>query len=228
MDLDLNSLAFWFPKLADAGLRVPRTEIVTTNVELVELLDGNKPAGFDAFVSELETAAATIGFPCFLRTGHGSGKHEWQDTCYVATRAEVVPHLVALVDWSHSVDLWGLPTDVWAVRELIATQPLFHAFNGMPITREVRLFVRDEAVEHVQGYWPEDAINGADQADWRERLAAAQTFDAPTLAEVRDIACRAVAAVGGGYWSVDCLEGEAGQWWLTDMALGERSFRYGD
>lgn len=237
--VDRNSLAFWFPPLEAAGLPVPRTEIVTTEVELVSLLDGQLPEGFESFLAELGAAAERIGFPCFLRTGHGAGKHEWAQTCFLADRASLPGHVAALVDWSYSVDFFGLPTDVWVVRELIATAAQFHAFTatgapgqGMPITREFRLFVEagpagEASVSHIQSYWPADAIRAPSAPDWEERLAAISVLEPAERAALVALALAAVNALGGSDWSVDLLQAADGRWWLTDLAEAERSFRYG-
>jgi hypothetical protein len=48
----------------------------------------------------------------------------------------------------------------------------------------------------------------------------------PHDTSLRELAIEAVEAVGGGYWSVDFLRDRDGKAWLTDMAEGERSFRY--
>lgn len=230
MSDDRNDLAFWFPKVEAAGLRVPRTVIVQTEADLSLLLDGETPDGFARFAVDLEDAAREIGYPCFLRTGHGSGKHEWDRTCNVRHFNDLIPHVAALVEWSHLVDLMGLPTNVWAVREMIPTAPLFTCagYRGFPVTREFRMFVRDGKVEHTQPYWPPDAVaNGRpDVDDWADRLERASRATTAEYAGMMWTALAAAEAAGGGYWSVDLLQDDAGEWWLTDMAEGARSFRW--
>lgn len=230
MNEERNSLAFWFPPLERAGLPVPKTRIVTTDVSLIDVLDGVEPDGIGEFIIELSRAADEIGFPCFLRTAYGSGKHDWVDTCYVAERGCLLRHICALVEWSNLVDICGLPTDTWVVRELIETVPLFHAFSGFPVTREFRLFVRDSEGEGIYPYWPADALvpGKPDNPDWRTLLAEVSTYKLDEASELLSLALRAVDAVGGGYWSVDFLQDKAGKWWLTDMADGDRSYRPGD
>jgi hypothetical protein len=228
--IDRNSLAFWFPPLEAAGLKVPKTRIVETDCDLLALLDGETPPGWAQFVADMENAAKDIGYPCFLRTGHGSGKHQWDRTCNVRHFNDLVPHISALVEWSALVDLMSLPTNVWAVREFIPTAPLCicEAYGNFPVVREFRLFVRDDKVEHTQPYWPPDAVEVGrpDAQDWAERLAAASKATQLEYAGMLWTALAAVDAVGGGFWSVDLLQGADGDWWLTDMAEGDRSFRW--
>lgn len=232
---DHNSIMFWFPPLARAGLPVPPTEIVETDLDLSYMLDGlGAPPTFEddyaSFLIELLGAADKVRYglgPFFLRTGHGSGKHDWESTCFVQSHHSLGDHVFHLVEWSHLVDLMGLPTDTWAVRALIPTAPLFYAFNGkMPITREFRLFARDEKITHLQPYWPPASIQKPDDEEWSMKLALASVIDETDARTLRELALEAVAAVGGGFWSVDFLEDRSGNWWLTDMAEGERSFKW--
>lgn len=226
--VDRNCLSYWFPPIEAAGLPVPTTRIVRTDVELVDLLDGRKPEGYDDFLRELFWAGNEIGGrPFFLRTGHGSGKHDWRETCYV-DEGNLGWHVSRLVEWSHTADMFGLPHEVWAVRRLLRTAPLFHAFGkGFPVTREFRVFIREDEIEGVYPYWSAEAIaeGEPDTDDWRDRLAAASTLSDDDAEEIGMLAGTASAAVGGGYWSIDFLSDIKGKWWLTDMAKGNRSFK---
>lgn len=225
---DRNCLSFWYPPIAKAGLPVPETIIVQREEGLEGLIDGKLPAGWDEFMQALDDAVYRLGPPVFLRTGHGSAKHDWKDTCFVDDRKTLDEHVSRIVEWSVLSDIMGLPTNVWAVRKLIDTEPLFYAFHGrMPITREFRLFVRDRKVEHIQGYWPPDSIIEPSDENWEELLTLASKLW-PHDTALRELGIEAVEAVGGGYWSVDFLRDREGKAWLTDMAEGERSFRYGD
>jgi hypothetical protein len=58
---DPNCLSYWFPKIEAAGLPVPRTEIVTTDVILFGVLMGEQPKGYDGFLVELRQAVERIG-----------------------------------------------------------------------------------------------------------------------------------------------------------------------
>jgi hypothetical protein len=229
---DVNDLAFWFPLIEEAGLPVPETRIVKTDCELADLLDGNDPEGFWPFIGELHEAALEIGGPpFFLRTGHGSGKHEWRNTCFVDSRhTDILAHHVAsLVEWSHLADMMGLPHQTWVVRKMIDTQPLFRcaAWQGFPVTREFRVFIRDDEFEAIYPYWPADAVaEGRPTVPyWRQSLKAAAALSDDDNEELPFLAGMASGAVGGGYWSIDFLQDRHGKWWLTDMADGDRSFR---
>jgi hypothetical protein len=228
---DLNCISYWYPRLEEAGVLVPRTEIVRTDAELLDLLDGRTPAGFEKLIEDLGWAARKVGgAPLFLRTGHTSGKHDWDRTCYVPDLGVLGWHITALVEASANADMFGLPTQVWAVRELLNTRPLFHcrAYGMFPVVREFRCFVRDGNIEHLQPYWPPRAVAQGDPTvgDWFSALKEASQVQGLELDMFKEIVGKASPAVGGGYWSMDLLQDRAGTWWLTDMAEGDRSYRY--
>jgi len=154
MDDKLTCLSYWYPRLEAAGLPVPRTTIINAPKDIINILDGHTPEGWTDFESALQSACYNHGLPCFLRTGYGSGKHQWGETCYVTDPNTIADHVYHLVEWSELVSMIGLPYDVFAVRTLIKTRPVFKAFLGFPVTREFRVFARDGAVEHTQPYWP--------------------------------------------------------------------------
>jgi hypothetical protein len=230
-DFERNCLSHWFPLIEAAGLPVPRTTIIRAEHDLTCMLDGEKPEGWDEFHALVQAACYDHGLPCFLRTGQGSGKHEWSDCCYVTDAEKIGRHIAALVEWSHSVDMFGLPHDVWAVRDLIPTKPLFvcERYGGFPVVREFRLFMHSGQmrIDWLQPYWPPPAVEqgGPDREDWREILDEANVLSDAEFKELNIKAFNAVQAVGG-YWSVDFLQAADGEWWLCDMALGERSYRW--
>lgn len=221
-------LADWFPRLVEASIPVPRTRIVRAPADLIALLDGETPAGFGAFLAELEAAGDEIGYPLFLRTGFGSGKHDWVDTCLVTSADDLGQHVFALVEWSEMVDVMGLPTTTWAVRELLPTDPAFTAFSGhLPITRERRYFVEDGRVVGYHPYWPPFAIESPSVSDWEVRLSALNEMPPEEVSELTALAERVSTAVPGA-WSVDFLHVPDRGWLCIDMAHTARSFIWRD
>jgi hypothetical protein len=227
---DVNCLSYWQPRLEQAGVLVPRTTIIRAATDLTVLLDGLAPEGWAEFHALVQAACYDHGLPCFLRTGQGSGKHDWCATCFVTDAENISRHIGALVEWSHLVGIVGLPHDVWAVRDLIQTKPLFtcHRYNNFPVTREFRVFVENGEVTHLQPYWPPGAVDEGepDEEDWKEKLAAISELEHDDEWQVRELAERAWSAMEGQDWSVDLLQDVHGRWWVIDMALAERSFRW--
>lgn len=223
----LACLSYWFPVIRDLGLPVPRTQIVRTDVKLIELVDGRQPKGLGEFIIALAQEAEVIGLPLFLRTGQTSGKHDWRNTCRVEKISDLLQHVVNLVEFSEMVDLRGLDTDVWALREFLHTEAAFIAFNGMPITTERRYFVENDTLVCHHPYWPVEAIEGeTDVPDWRARLQQINQ-EGVEVEELGRMARLAGSALHGK-WSVDFLFTTDRGWVLTDMAPAQQSWHWPD
>jgi len=223
----LNDLRYWYPKVKDI-VKTPDTVIVEADgIEFIHMLDGNPVKGWDSFLHRMWEAVRQIGgTPCFLRTGHTSGKHQWKDTCYLTDMDCLPEHIYNLVEFSFIADFWGLPLDTWAVRKLLPTEPVFTAFYGdMPITRELRLFVKDGKIVHWQPYWPAAAIKGhCKDPVWLERMPSIQSFSESELWDL-SIQTIAINKAVPGYWSVDWLHTKTG-WYMIDMAIGDMSYKW--
>lgn len=223
-----NNMVYWYPLLKQIRMRVPDTIFVHSgNCDLLSLSDGKDPKGLELFMGRLEEVIKEIGMPCFLRTGMMSGKHSWKDTCYIDKLDDLKSHIASLVEESCIANIAGLPFDfsIWAVRKLISTTPLFTAFYGdMPITRERRLFIRDGKLECNHPYWPKESFEG--EENWTQDLQDELDFiDTPDQEELKQMA-EYVGKYFTGYWSLDFLQDRDFNWWLTDMAVGERSYHY--
>lgn len=221
MKNNLNSLHFWYPQI-EGIVPTPKTTIITTDLDLCPLLDGKDVPGATDLVNQLEAAAEAMGFPCFLRTGLTSGKHEWLDTCFIDRKGVLGRHMMALIEYSEMADMIGLPYKVWVVREMLPTKPIGTIYQGMPVCREFRAFVSDAKLLCIHPYWPEGVFKGNVPEGYNEMCR----IDDSTRAWVGALARQAGKAVGGA-WSVDCLETERG-WFVTDMAVMEDSWHWPD
>lgn len=226
--IDRNCLSYWFPIIEKAGLPVPKTEIFRTDAKLWELCDGIVPEGIEPLIAQIGDSGDRLGWPCFLRTGHTSGKHDWERTCFLPSREAIPAHMGALVEYSEMASIIGLPSSVWVVREMLPVHPLYRCtrFHGMPVVPEVRAFVDGERVAYIQPYWPEGALEQGqpDCENWRDTYRLEHSIRTSQRLCCEDLASRAGKAVGGR-WSVDLLQTDRG-WYLTDMALAEESFGY--
>lgn len=235
-----NSLGYWYPRLQGLNLPLPETyvqELGTDGGILIGVLDGDQHAEevFTALVRVMQGWCKTVGYPAFMRTGHTSGKHSWAHTCFVEAEEYVATHIAALIEESECSGMFGLPLDCWVVRKMIPTVPLFYCngYAGFPVVREFRVFATGVETYHIQPYWPEEAVEEGlpSREDWQGRLTVANRLDLSTknyLSHLAILAARGVADNDEELWSVDFLQAEDGEWWLTDMALGADSFRYGD
>jgi hypothetical protein len=233
-------MAYWWPHLQRCatftGVRLPRTTLVRAAGSVAETIYNRPCAHFDPLVADLQKAAEEFGYPCFLRTGHGSGKHEWQRTCHVPDAASMAAHVLALIEWSECVDMFGLPTETWVVREMLPLVTSFVAFHGrMPINKERRYFFDDgpgatsapRVVCH-HPYWPEAAVADGlpETADWKKSLAQLNEETPEEIALLTAMTERLVATFDHGAWCIDWAQAVDGTWYPIDMAEARRAFHW--
>jgi hypothetical protein len=233
--LDKTSMSYWFPLIEAAGLPVPKTKFVemtdTCRRMIWDLFDG-KSSGDSAtepFFERVAQAAAEMGYPCFFRTDHTSGKHSWKKTCYLAKPEDIPNHVANIAEFSECAGMMGIPWDTWAVREFLPTIPygVCPRYDDFPVCKEFRFFVNEGDVICWHPYWPLSALqDGGWEVDADEAIAYSELchIDYENLMALKDIASRAGVACGGS-WSVDLLETERG-WVLTDMAEAHKSYHW--
>lgn len=218
----MNSITFWLPRLQNLNFPVPKTIIVNADIDLGHLLDGKLLKGSERFFKELGRAIEIVGFPAFLRTEMTSNKHDWKNSCFIKNeKVNLASHVRNLIEMSHiaSIDR-GMDYNFFAVREFIETEKVFNYFDGrMPITKEVRVFVRDGKIECKHPYWPEDIFEGITKKKIAKVRELSKEDDKTT-----DQMASYVSKLFSGYWSIDLLKAKNGEWYCTDMAIGEKSW----
>ena len=234
-----NSLSFWFPILKDMGVNVPETIFIDINkydkncVNILkkmfwmeEITESDKKS-LGQFVSTMKYLGNKIGYPLFLRSGQTSYKHEWLDTCFVPDAESMPQHIQNIAEHSFMANMHGgWPVNVWVLRKLIETEPIFTAFNGFPVTKEFRIFFRDHKIECIHPYWPEESIKGhTEDDDWRVKLRAINRLSKHENDELVKMST-AIAQKFEGWWSLDWLKGKDKKWYAIDMALGEDSYHF--
>ena len=234
--MNKTCLSYWFPILEAAGLPVPKTTILKMPEEcrkqIWSLFDGDagQSAAAHKFADEVANAAKEFGFPAFLRTGQFSGKHEWARTCYLPGYESTLSHMVALAEFSEMVDILGLAWDVWVVREMLPTKPIavLPRYEGFPLVREVRCFIRGGEVVCWHPYWPTEAIAQGGIGDLAAIEAIAYSAHRFDESEFMPLAKRCAEAFkDDDAFSVDLLPTERG-WYVTDMAEAYRSYHWPD
>lgn len=235
---DPNSMCLWWPKIIDLGIPVPKTTIAQTPDECPDLLnqwmwaaigesDEGIPSGWGVWFQRVQELADSIGYPLFVRTDLFSGKHGWNRTCYVPAADGLERHLLWIVHDGELASFIGMRHRAVVLREYLLLDPPFRAFEGMPVARERRYFVRDGEVICHHPYWIADAMRwyaGTPKPrDWERDLAALNEERAAEVKLLTEYATR-VAAIMDGYWSVDFACAHDGTWYLIDMARGENSW----
>lgn len=217
-----NDLAFWFPRLVEAGIPVPRTEIVYADErKLWPMLDGEESPELEPLAERIASAVEKIGgYPCFLRTGQTSGKHYWNEMCHLPSVESIPQRIYNLSEFSACAGFLGLPFGTWVVRELLPVKPFFHAFQGMPMTRERRCFVNEGKLVCAHPYWPIETIQGASDEEIEILRLDNEEMKMPDLELIER-----AAALFEGAWSQDWLWTERG-WMMIDMAIASDSFHW--
>jgi hypothetical protein len=228
----LTSLSYWFPRVKDLGITVPRTEIIPCDP--MELLQGTYS---EEFIIQLIDAASRIGYPVFMRTDLCSGKHNWKNTCFVPDQDALIRNLYPLAEFNELADICGLPYTSIVLREFLNLEIGFEAFPGkMPINKERRYFIRDGEILCHHPYWPLEAFRGGsihvdrlidsgENKEWREKLNDLNREDPEEIALLTSHA-RQVSHALPGFWSVDFAKTKNGPWYLIDMAVGQASYHW--
>lgn len=247
----LNDMSFWFPIIDRLGrfskmpdmkithtesggfesietpkdfiLHIPETKIFYAPNEIGYIVDGVKTPEFDRLVKDVTEAHEQFGEESFLRTGQTSNKHEWVNTCHLTKDSNISDHIARLIEFSMMVDL---PFTTFVVRKMIPTNSITVAFEDMPIAREIRMFVQKGEVICAHPYWPEEAFRTGVYTDDKvtdEQISKLQEM--PDMVELNKLG-EYISKSFAFAWSVDFLQDISGNWWLTDMALGNSSYHF--
>lgn len=234
----VTSLDYWFPKIEAAGIPVPKTILIPTDVDLHHFMDAQRPPRLDELIAPIREAILKVGCPAFLRTGYTSGKHDFRRSCFVesADPDAIARHIYGIYEYSEMTQITGLPLDLWVVREYLNVHALFTAFNGLPIAREFRIFCEKGMPTQYQPYWPEGAISdhsnygGSLPDDWRDRLRDLNTISVGELWMLHNMS-QSAASIDGLVehdWSIDWLWTVDRGWVLIDMAEKRHSYHSPD
>jgi len=228
----LNSIFTWLP-LVEKVVPTPRTVLIPEEpkVDPSAALSGRPDAGFKHLVDAASLTAAKMGFPIFIKTGQVANKHDWKNSCYV-TNFDQIPKAIANLLEFTEMQMFGPSFDGIAVRQFLKLDYRFHAFNGFPVAREFRFFIKNGEVQCRHPYWPASSLQEVTSKHWLKKLRAMQGLGSGEQ-KILDLysrkISRAVESLGApdNYWSLDfCIDAEQNNWWLTDMATGDESYHY--
>lgn len=228
-DFNPNSALYWLDAAEEAveyaDVETPETRLVAFDfMDSLPLLDGDVPESFP--VGELDRAACDLGWPVFIRTDLTSAKHSGASAVRARDADDVMPIAKTLVEDSA---MKTMQPASFLVREWIDIEHEFTAFDGLPIGTELRVFAAADTVLCEHYYWPADAIEQPDHAEWSDLRDTHASVSAPT--GVRHVAQKAASRASRHprldpleVWSVDFARDDSGTWWLIDMALAANSW----
>lgn len=228
---DYTRMGYWWPLVFDIDVPKPVTKIIPLTKEASMAFvypDSADPKAIDALkkaVADVRNEAKTLfGFPVFMRTDLISGKHDWKNSCFVASENNINRCIVGLAEANSLAEV--VPEAV-VLREYIPLESAFTAFFGdMPVAKERRYFVRNGRVQCHHPYWPEDSIvffKDNEPNNWREKLAELNRETDEEITLLTGYAEK-LASVLNDYWSLDFAKGKDGVWYFIDAARGELSW----
>lgn len=222
--INRNSMLYWYPLIKDLPIPQPKTEIVLRKNNWWKYLDGKNLPDKDFY--KLKHAICKMGIPCFMRTDLTSGKHNYLDTCYIGSVADLDKNLFKLIEANALRDLWF---NAIIIREFIYLNYKFRAFDGLPIASERRYFIKGGKVICHHPYWVEDAIRFYERTKDQEKLTWQKWLkelnrESKTEITILSGYAEKVASVLEGAWSIDFAKDSEGKWWLIDCAEAASSW----
>ena len=221
---------YWYPKIKNLGVPMPRTVLLpyekmreTTKAVLYENKD--PPQHWNIYLEEVKAAAETIGYPVFIRSDETSNKHDWVRSCYVEKPQDLEGHMLNIVEFVEMMFLSDLKVRGFVIREFIELDIKFTAFNGFPVAREFRFFVKEGKLQCWHPYWFPAAIVDPSTEDYISILAEMEKLSEVGLELLTGYAEK-IGSVLDEYWSIDFCRLADGTWAMTDMAVGPNSYHF--
>lgn len=229
---NINCLSNWFPLVKDLNINIPKTKIIHFPLEIYEkdcfdIFDGKEVSKkLEQFEKKLIQEVEQFGYPCFMKSGTFSSKHDWEKTCSIKNPKDSFKHWLNIM---YNGMVYGAGGSHFIVlRELIDTKKELFAFNNTPITKERRYFFENNKITKHHPYWPPQSLknNIKNNKNWEEVL---DDINHESLEEIK-LLKKLSLKVGKQLeklhknWSIDWLKDINGNWWLIDVAVMEQSY----
>ena len=241
-----NNFSFWFPKVHKCGIPVPESKVIQLSDKIIRSLFLERE-GDDDRITEFVRKKVLPAIPenwtrVFVKNGTYSGKFDFRNCC-------IRPTLHSLVTSIEAINQDALCLDADGESELVIREYLpvtrhegeeddvkvYRIYNGMPLRPEIRVFYDFDHGKalYAANYWDKDychdAICSGDCTDALAYEAAWPTlkrFFEQNTRKAMDLLDKHLGKVKlKGIWSVDLMWHD-GQFWLIDMAVGQRSAYY--
>lgn len=223
-DFGKNSMFYWYPIIQRCNIQSPKTILLPFKGQLDwAIFDGEKSETYSAYIKLLENEAEKIGYPLFLRTDETSNKFEWGNSCYVESKEKLYGNLLSIlemIEMSFGIGFRGV-----ALREFLNLETSFTSHRGMPVAKEFRLFVRNGKLECLHPYWPKVSIVKPSVANWQEEIDKLRILSPDDLNAILKELAKFNDELPE-WWSIDFCKTVNGEWYLTDMAIGEQSYHW--
>lgn len=243
-----NNFSFWFPKVKNCGIPVPKTRFAKVPAReqepkftdrLYQAFYMEHPTDDMAVIQEwidrfvlMDLMKEGLTGHLFVKNARFSNKFDARGSCNIWGLSELARAIANINYAAMCCDADGV--DEIVVREFIESDsrrtPCI--YNGLPLRPEFRVFYDFDknGVIFTANYWDFDYVyphlhDATDRIIFsheRDRINAAYLGD---RRRVQEMVWAAMQRVHGltGQWSVDILMDEQDNLWLIDMAIAQRS-----
>lgn len=238
-----NNFSFWFPKIENCGIPVPKSVIIQLPDDIIQSLflerEGDDDRITDFVRNTVKPAIPEEWNRIFIKNGCFSNKFDFQYCC-------IRPTVHRLVTSIEQINMDALCLDTDGESELVIREflepyhydddelgiKIYSIYNGMPLRPEIRVFYDfdNRRALYAANYWDwnycHDRICERDCTDELAYEAAYPTIESffnKMQGNALELVEKSLKNVDmQGIWSVDLMWHE-GQFWLIDMAVGHRS-----
>lgn len=235
---DIHNVSYWFPKVENCGIKVPKTFIKEIPVDLFGHLFIDHPEKdidciYNWVKNELMPSIPDdLRGLIFIKNGAFSNKFDFS-TCAIKCNILEITRSIIEINYTSLMFDTGGNTEI-VIRERIpfderTTRTIYH---GMPLRNEYRVFYDfdNRKALYVVNYWDWDYChdticrNASDKIIYEESYKHLEYIYNKNKDKVMKLVEKHMQNVNlSGIWSIDILEDEQSEFWLIDMALGYRS-----
>jgi len=221
---DLNDLSYWFPKIKDCGIKVPKTIIIPFPEDMVNgetFYMENIPEDekrIERFVRETvlpEIEKAGFRSRLFLKNGACSNKFDAGKSCFCLPDVYEITRAIANIQYFSLCNETGGEFEL-VIRERVGDRDCLipKIYNGLPLRPEFRVFYDFDSHEPIFAvdYWDCDYVyphlyDATDRivfAAMKEYLKESFETCKDDVIEMVDSAMKNVARLQGP-WSIDLM-----------------------
>ena len=237
MRLDPNNISYWYPRIKECGMNVPKTVIIQLPDEVFIACFHDKPDDEEKIIDFIHFTVmpeieGKIKVP-FIKNGTFSNKFDFR-TCTPYPDAYSIALAFGQLNYASLFMETGGSTEI-AIRERIPYNETLipTIYHGMPLRPEFRIFYDfdERKVLGCFNYWDFNycfkaiSRNATDRIVYREYYPHIESLYSEKKDQVMEMVSVAMKDVDmKGKWSIDVMYDETKEtFWLIDMAQAHRS-----